>query len=72
MEKNLKCEEHVKNFTSISIITYFLEIFTVKNLKLVHIICHDKGSHDRETKGRLLCGDCKEMKLIKKIKMKIS
>jgi len=71
-EKNLKCKDHAKNFINVSIITYFLEIFTIKNLKLVHIICHDKGSHDLKTRGRLLCEDCKEMKLIKKIRMKIS
>lgn len=71
-EKSLKCEQHNKSFISLSTITYFLEIFTVKNLKLVHIICHDKGSHDLDTKGRLLCEDCHEMKMIKKIKMKIS
>lgn len=71
LDKNLRCKAHDKSFTSVSIITYFLEIFTMKNLKLVHIICHDKGSHDLETKGRLLCEDCKEMKLIKRIKLRI-
>lgn len=72
LEKNLKCEEHGKEATNISTITYFLEIFTVKNLKLVHIICHDKGSHLLDTNGRLLCEDCSELKLIKRLKARIA
>lgn len=70
-QENL-CEDHKKPCTQLSTLTYFNEIFTIKNLKLVHIVCHDKGSHvSLESKGRLLCDDCKESKLLKKIKMRI-
>lgn len=70
--KDMKCENHkTEQCTELAILTYFLEIFTVQNLKLVHIICHDKGSHDLETSARLLCAHCKESKIIKRLKIKI-
>lgn len=69
-DKN-QCDLHGKQAESISILTYFREIFTIENLKLVHIVCHDKSSHDElKSKGRLLCKDCNEYKIIRKIKMK--
>lgn len=69
--KSVQCDTHKKECTELSTLTYFFEIFTVKNLKLVHIICHDKGSHDLESKAKLLCSECKEAKLARKLKMKV-
>lgn len=72
-DKEVICEEHSKPCRELSTLTYFKEIFTVKNLKLVHIICHDKGSHaDLSSQGKLLCENCKESKTLKKFKMKIT
>lgn len=71
-EEEILCEDHKKPCTQLSTLTYFYEIFTIKNLKLVHIVCHDKGSHvELESAGKLLCDNCKEAKLLKKIKMRI-
>lgn len=28
-----------------NILEFYDNLFTVKNLRLVHIVCHDKGSH---------------------------
>uniref|UniRef100_A0A1B0GMZ3 DNA fragmentation factor 40 C-terminal domain-containing protein n=1 Tax=Phlebotomus papatasi TaxID=29031 RepID=A0A1B0GMZ3_PHLPP len=56
-ETNLKCQVHRSKATNIDIIEYFLELFTTDNLKLVHIVCHDKGLHSLQSKGRVLCGN---------------
>lgn len=67
------CTIHKRKAVNISVLTYFSEIFTVGNLKLVHIVCHDKGSHDElKSKGKIICDKCDEMKKIQKIKLKIS
>lgn len=67
------CIKHNKKAVAISTLTYFREIFTVGNLKLVHIVCHDKGSHDDiKSKGSILCDKCEEFKKIQKIKLKIA
>lgn len=71
-DKEVICDVHKKPCNQISTLTYFYEIFTIKNLKLVHIICHDKGTHSElESNGNLLCENCKEAKLLKRLKMKI-
>lgn len=70
--KEIICEQHKKECTQLSTLTYFFEIFTVRNLKLVHIICHDKSSHDLDTNAKLLCNDCKEAKVIRKLRMRIA
>lgn len=68
-----KCDEHDRKALSISVLTYFREIFTVGNLKLVHIVCHDKGTHDKlKSDGRVLCDKCDEFKKLQKIKLKIT
>lgn len=65
------CEVHKKKLEMISTLTYFREIFTVDNLKLVHIVCHDKATHDElKSKGRVLCRDCKEFKILRRLKAK--
>lgn len=72
-DKEEICKEHSKPCRELSTLTYFLEIFTIKNLKLVHIICHDKGSHaELSSQGKLLCENCKESKTLRKFKLKIS
>lgn len=56
-----RCEKHKRRGRSVSVIKYFLEIFTVDNLKFVHIVCHDKGVHDgRRSNGHILCELCEE------------
>lgn len=65
------CSIHKKSGVQVSILTYFLEIFTVKNLKLVHIICHDKSNHSKRSSGRIICVNCKEYKFLEKIKRDI-
>lgn len=72
-DKEVTCESHKKPYKELSTLTYFLEIFTVKNLKLVHIICHDKGTHtELESNGKLLCENCKESKILRKFKTRIA
>lgn len=67
------CTIHKKKSVNISVLTYFHEIFTVSNLKLVHIVCHDKGSHEElKSKGRILCDKCVEFKKLEKMKLKIA
>lgn len=66
------CVKHKRKAIAISVLTYFREIFTVGNLKLVHIVCHDKGSHDAmKSKGSILCDKCDEFRKVEKIKLKI-
>lgn len=72
-DKEVTCDTHKKQCKELSVITYFLEIFTIKNLKLVHIVCHDKGTHaDLESNGKLICENCKESKLLRKFKARIN
>lgn len=67
-----ECPVHSEKAASISILTYFRELFSIRNLKLVHIVCHDKGTHDElKSKGRVICKQCDEFKQIQKIKLKI-
>ncbi|XP_026469451.1 DNA fragmentation factor subunit beta-like [Ctenocephalides felis] len=39
-------------------VIYFLELFTMANLKLVHIVCHDKKAHELQSSGGCLCTEC--------------
>lgn len=61
------CSQHKTKAVHISLLTYFKEIFTVANLKLVHIVCHDKGGHDLQSNGRVICVKCNEYKFIQKL-----
>ena len=65
------CSIHKKLGVQVSILTYFLEIFSMKNLKFVHIICHDKANHNKRSLGRIICINCREYKLLEKIKRDI-
>lgn len=70
--KGENCTIHKRKAVAISALTYFREIFTVGNLKIVHIVCHDKATHDElKSKGRILCNNCLEFKKIEKLKLKI-
>lgn len=67
------CAIHKRKSIAISTLTFFREIFTVDNLKLVHIVCHDKGAHENlKSKGSVLCDKCDEFKSLQKIKLKIA
>lgn len=59
-----KCTIHNKRAVDISVLEYFLEIFSLKNLKLVHIVCHDKVQRSNRSNGRLLCADCQEYRIV--------
>lgn len=62
-----QCNKHKQPAVMVSIIKYFLELFTVDNLKLVHIVCHDKAVHNLKSNGTVLCQKCPELKLIQKL-----
>ncbi|XP_058447262.1 uncharacterized protein LOC131427779 [Malaya genurostris] len=65
------CEIHKRRGKNLSVITYFIELFTLGNLKLVHIVCHDKSIHDMISKGRIICDKCAEFKYITEFQSKI-
>ncbi|XP_064547724.1 DNA fragmentation factor subunit beta [Drosophila montana] len=62
-----KCALHNKRIVDISVLEYFLEIFSLKNLKLVHIVCHEKVQRSNRSNGRLLCGDCHEYRIVQEL-----
>lgn len=70
----LKCEVHQsKNVVDVSVIEYFLEIFSLKNLKLVHIVCHEKFQRsENRSKGRLICELCDEYVIMQDLINEIS
>lgn len=63
----VKCRRHRRTGRTVSIVRYFYEIFTVDNLRLVHIVCHDKGMHALTSTGGALCDRCDEYGLLRKI-----
>lgn len=65
---SIKCVKHKRAGKCLSILQFFMEIFTVENLKFVHIVCHDKGTHSGlKSEGRILCDRCAEYKFIQKL-----
>ncbi|XP_017132394.1 DNA fragmentation factor subunit beta [Drosophila elegans] len=62
-----KCSLHKKQVVDISVLEYFLEIFSLKNLKLVHIVCHEKVQRSNRSNGRLLCPDCHEYRIVQEL-----
>ncbi|XP_023160692.2 DNA fragmentation factor subunit beta [Drosophila hydei] len=62
-----KCALHNKRIVDISVLEYFLEIFSLKNLKLVHIVCHEKVQRSNQSNGRLLCADCHEYRIVQEL-----
>lgn len=65
------CKRHKRKGKQLSVITYFLELFTLHNLKLVHIVCHDKGTHDLASCGTIICDRCEEYQYIKQFQRKL-
>ncbi|ETN62080.1 caspase-activated nuclease [Anopheles darlingi] len=65
------CKRHKRKGKQLSVITYFLELFTLHNLKLVHIVCHDKGAHDLVSRGTIICDRCEEYQYIKQFQRKL-
>ncbi|XP_029730046.2 DNA fragmentation factor subunit beta [Aedes albopictus] len=70
-EADAICKIHNRRGKKLSVITYFIELFTLGNLKLVHIVCHDKSIHDMISKGSIICDKCAEYKYIKEFQNKI-
>lgn len=68
----VKCAQHKQPAQMLSIMKYFLELFTMDNLRLVHIVCHDKAGHDLRSNGKVLCEKCAEFKSVKAILNKIA
>ncbi|XP_017858413.1 PREDICTED: DNA fragmentation factor subunit beta [Drosophila arizonae] len=62
-----KCALHNKRVVDVSVLEYFLEIFSLKNLKLVHIVCHEKVQRTNQSNGRLLCADCHEYRIVQEL-----
>lgn len=69
--ENAQCKKHKQPAKMLSAIEYFLELFTMHNLRLVHIVCHDKSGHNLKSNGNILCDKCPEYKSIQKILNKI-
>ncbi|XP_058059770.1 DNA fragmentation factor subunit beta [Anopheles bellator] len=65
------CKRHRRKGKKLSVITYFLELFTLRNLKLVHIVCHDKGTHDLISNGTIICDRCEEYQYIKQFQLRL-
>lgn len=62
-----------KNAVDVSVVEYFLEIFSLKNLKLVHIVCHEKFQRaENRSKGRLICELCDEYLIMQDLINEIS
>ncbi|KAH8249339.1 hypothetical protein KR032_008611 [Drosophila birchii] len=61
------CSLHKKRVVDISVLEYFLEIFSLKNLKLVHIVCHEKVQRTNRSNGRLVCSDCHEFRIVQEL-----
>ncbi|KAL0892796.1 hypothetical protein ABMA27_014494 [Loxostege sticticalis] len=55
--KCITCESSVKQ-GAVEADRYYLQIFTRKNLKLVHIVCHHKGRHDADSGVYTVCKKC--------------
>ncbi|XP_039442174.1 uncharacterized protein LOC120422712 [Culex pipiens pallens] len=70
-EADAMCRVHNRRGKKLSVITYFIELFTLGNLKLVHIVCHDKSIHDMISRGAIICEKCAEYKYIKEFQSKI-
>lgn len=62
------CKRHKLKGIQVSVFTYFKEFFSIDNLRLVHIICHDKGTHDLHSKGTIICNKCEEFKFILRLR----
>lgn len=66
-----QCKKHKQPAAMLSAMEYFLELFTMHNLRLVHIVCHDKAGHNLKSNGKIVCDKCVEYKAIQKILNKV-
>lgn len=60
------CRTETENSMNLLASEYYKLLFTKKNLKLVHIVCHDKRKHCADDCVYVLCDDChgKELKKV--------
>lgn len=64
----LRCREHGRIGTEVAMVRYFRELFTVANLSLVHIVCHDKTVHGgMASAGGVLCDQCAEFAVVREL-----
>lgn len=62
------CRRHGRRGREVAMLRYFRELFTVDNLRLVHIVCHDKGVHGgRRSAGGVLCERCPEFGAVRRL-----
>lgn len=65
-EATLRCSEHRRRGCDVAMLRYFRELFTVDNLRLVHIVCHDKSVHEgRLSAGGVVCDRCAEFQAVR-------
>lgn len=72
INKSKKCVEHGETATRLPIMKYFQELFTLDNIRLVHIACHDIKANGIPPSADILCEKCDEFiktnKLLKELK----
>lgn len=61
-----QCTKHKQAAKMLSVMQYFLELFTLDNLRLVHIVCHDKAVHNMKSNGTVICDKCPEFENLQK------
>ncbi|XP_041978134.1 DNA fragmentation factor subunit beta [Aricia agestis] len=66
LQGDIKCVTCQGDFHQgfIEIDRYYIQIFTRQNLKLVHIVCHDKSKHGADSAVYTLCQKCNSRKSI--------
>lgn len=63
-----RCGRHGGRGREVAMLRYFRQLFTVENLRLVHIVCHDKASHaERKSDGGVLCEECDEYAAVREL-----
>lgn len=61
-----RCDEHRRRGRDVAMLRYFRQLFTVDNLRLVHIVCHDKGAHGgHRSGGGAVCERCPEFEVVR-------
>lgn len=71
IEEPPKCPVHKLPVKSLNGLQLFRELFTMANLKLVHIACHVKEAHSKASAAGLLCGKCADYKTVEEFFNKI-
>lgn len=63
-----RCRRHGRRVRELGMLRYFRELFTLENLRLVHIVCHDKAIHaERKSSGGVLCEECEEFEVVREL-----